>query len=182
MRVGVLIFEDQLNSENPALLRAMEVSSEVYPVFILNKDFLERNKPGFPYVYFLFESVLALKNKIKERYHLDLEIRYGSVYKELKEFVTENKIKKIFTTEQFTVHGKKLINSLKRLKITILAEKAPQLSTVEDIEKTMVKNPEWKRGMEKKVARLEKFYERVREKGKILLKELEKERKVIGEV
>lgn len=95
-------FKDDLRiSDNIGLISALEDSTEVIPVYIIPKNFINSPNNSSARVNFLFDSLKDLDNKLKQL-NSKLIIRYGNPEHELIKLALETKSKGIYFNKSYT--------------------------------------------------------------------------------
>ncbi|MFA9290162.1 MAG: deoxyribodipyrimidine photo-lyase [Solirubrobacteraceae bacterium] len=128
MSVNVFWFRRDLRLEdNVGLYNALKQEKKVIPIFIFDKEIIDKLEKDDPRLFFISEQLIKINNKLKE-FGSSLAIFYGTPKDVFLKFIEENEITAVYTNhdyEPYAIFRDNEINS-------VLIEKGIEFNTYKD--------------------------------------------------
>ncbi len=93
--------------DNTALIRAAEEHRKVIPFYIIDQNYFETQKPGYPRVKFWRDSLNELKQELLRHKSKDLVIRSGKPLNEIENLINETEADALYFNRDYTPYSRK---------------------------------------------------------------------------
>ena len=87
--------------DNHGLFKALQSKQSVLPIFIFDSDILDKLPEDDARVNFIFDTLLSMKEYLKEEYHSDIACFYGKPLEVFKKLVNTYSIESVFTNHDY---------------------------------------------------------------------------------
>jgi deoxyribodipyrimidine photo-lyase len=100
--INIFWFRRDLRLEdNHGLFKALQSKQSVLPIFIFDSDILDKLPEDDARVNFIFDTLLSMKQYLKEEYHSDIACFYGKPLEVFKKLVNTYSIESVFTNHDY---------------------------------------------------------------------------------
>jgi len=101
--------------DNHGLFQALSGENPVIPIFIFDKDILDKLPQDDHRVSFIFETLQNMRNILQEKYGSSIDFRYGNPVKIFTQLMNDYDIASVYTNHDYEPYAKKRDDEIKQL-------------------------------------------------------------------
>ena len=101
--------------DNHGLFQALSGENPVIPIFIFDKDILDKLPQDDHRISFIFETLQNMRNILQEKYGSSIDFRYGNPVKIFTQLMNDYDIASVYTNHDYEPYAKKRDDEIKQL-------------------------------------------------------------------